>query len=322
MDRQKYRVFVIIGFLAGAYLGLTAFSFFRNETGISIGKTEFGSIMIGGMAFLGALVGYALAARQLLDQKAVKLKAAHEVNKTKDEFISMVLHHLRTPLSGMRWVLKEILKESAGSRAKVDRKKLEILDDENDRVLEAVNHLIEASRAATGRIVYNFELISLNELQELIRESIRKMAPAIRAKGLELIEALPQFSENAVKVDKEKIIIAVETILENAVKYTDKGEIKVSSEKDYENFYFSVSDTGIGVPVKNQKEMFLQFFRSEAARRLDPNGFGIGLFIVKIFIDNHKGAIWFASIEGKGTTFTFRLPIIKASGEKFLEKIS
>ena len=78
----------------------------------------------------------------------------------------------------------------------------------------------------------------------------------------------------------------------------------------------------MGIPEHDKSKMFLQFFRSEDARRLEPSGFGIGLYLVKTFLKRHHGDIWFVSKKGKGTTFSFKLPIIRAPTEELLEEIT
>ena len=145
----------------------------------------------------------------------------------------------------------------------------------------------------------------------------------VTKKGLSLaIEIFPA-AEGSVRIDKEKIVTITQTLLENAIAYTPKGgSIKVAAEEKGGSFLLHVTDTGIGIAEKDRPRVFSQFFRGEKARRFKPIGFGIGLFLVKIFLKAHNGEIWFTSREGKGTTFSFRLPIIQAPTEKLLEEIT
>lgn len=324
-------VFILIGLLAGAYLGLALLIFIfpakggetlpeRLGTMMEVSYLLSGLAVTLGLAALGALASYSLFLRRSLGQKGMKLEAALEVNRTKDEFISMVLHHLRTPLSGVKWSLKQLLKEEViGGDG---RTKLERLFEENNRALSAVEHLIGASQASMGRIEYRFEIISLEELRGFILEALAGLSPLAQARNLSVAIKMPPPSKNSIKIDKEKVITIVQTLFDNAIRYTpDGGSIEISTQEQEANFLFSLADTGMGIPEKDQSRVFLQFFRAENARRLDPSGFGIGLYLMKAFIESHKGKIWFSSQEGKGTTFFFSIPLIQVPTEKFLEEI-
>lgn len=324
-------VFILIGFLVGAYFGFTLLVFLFPAAPGALLQERMNKIVeadvlflnltiIFGWAALGAMTAYNFIVKGSFKQESRKLKAALEVNRTKDEFISMVLHHLRTPLSGIRWGLKETLKE--GLIPSEVRKKLQRLFDENIRALNAVEHLIEASQASMGRITYNLEIVGITDLQQLIKEAIAGLNPMAQAKNLSVAIEMSPASKESVKIDREKVDVIVQTLFDNAIRYTPQGgSIKIRTEIKEAYFLFSIADTGMGISEKDQPRIFLQFFRAENAKRLEPNGFGIGLFVVKIFIENHRGKVWFTSEEEKGTTFTFSLPVIKVPTEKFLEEI-
>lgn len=270
---------------------------------------------------LGVISSYNLRMKKLFTQQTTQLQATFEASKTKDEFISMVLHHLRTPLSGMRWSLKEILEEKVD--ASEQRQKLQRLYKENNRALGAVEHLIEASQASMDRIRYHFEILPLKDLLEIIKNSITSLESQAKEKNLSLKIEMQPPSKNSVRIDKEKIETSIQALLENAILYTKEGgSIGITSEEEKSYFFFHITDTGMGIPEHDKSKMFLQFFRSEDARRLEPSGFGIGLYLVKTFLKRHHGDIWFVSKKGKGTTFSFKLPIIRAPTEELLEEIT
>lgn len=279
------------------------------------------ALFIVSLGFFGLTAAFSFILKKTLTRREYEIKMLRAASETKDEFISMVLHHLRTPLTGMRWGLKEVLKDP--NITDKQRDKLQKLYDENIRVLDSVEHLIEASQASMERIVYNFELVSVEDLQQLIKKNIMQLEPMAHEKKLSLqIEMTPP-SKNSMKIDKEKITTVVQTLFENAVEYTHSGgSIRVRVEEKQNSFFFHIPDTGIGIPKKDHSKIFLQFFRSENARRLKPGGFGIGLFLAKVFLEYHDGEIWFTSQEGEGTTFGFRLPVITSPAEKFLEQTS
>lgn len=327
-------LFLLFGFIIGLYVGFSFLAYFILPVGtehiinfrllpqeIPVRTLLLSSIIPGLFGILGALGAYAHGTKKALRESMRKWKEASDVSKTKDEFISMVLHHLRTPLSGIRWSIKEILKEISADNPL--RKDLDLLNGENMRALIAAEHLIEASQASMGRIEYHFQVFSIEELLAIIAKSIEAMRSLLKEKGLTIEVQLSTPSEASVKIDKEKITTIVQSLLENAIQYTPKGGVITvrTEERDF-NFFFHITDTGIGIPKEEQPRVFLQFFRGKTARQIEPGGFGIGLFLAKIFIENQNGGIWFVSKERQGTTFSFRLPFITASTEKFLEQIS
>lgn len=329
---SRRTVSTIVGFLAGLYIGTAVIIFFvlpeqRFDPAILGTKAPFTHrtvatavlLWFGAVTALGA---YLWATVRLIGDYVVKLDASREVNKSKDEFISMVLHHLRTPLSGMKWMLKELLKDR-GLSGEV-KQNLEKVDEENERALTAVNHLIQASQASMGRIAYHEEVITARDVIESAKKIAELMRPQIAAKNLGLSLVLPSSSSSyAVKADREKISIVLETLLENAILYTKPGGlITVKVYEQSEGIYCEVADTGIGIPRNNQSQIFNQFFRGDNAKELQQNGYGIGLFLARMFLRHMRGDIRFISEENRGSTFTVYLPVIKAPAEKLLESIA
>ena len=115
-------------------------------------------------------------------------------------------------------------------------------------------------------------------------------------------------------VDKEKIKISIENLVENAINYTPKnGTVTLALSKDTNNnILISVKDTGIGIPKDQQERIFTKFFRSGNALRVQTEGSGMGLFVSKNIVESHKGKIWFESAEGQGTTFFILLPALQS----------
>lgn len=263
-------------------------------------------VLIGGLA-VGFITSCAISFRETLSgQKNIIAKNIDE-NIAKDGLISMVLHHIRTPLTGMMWSIKELSTETpegAPQKTRLDR-----LYEENIRVLNTVEQLIKTSQANMGHVSYSFADMNTENVERLMSESISKMRAAAYAKHISVeIETLP-LSKRTVRVDKDKIITIVQTLFENAVTYTkDGGDIRIRMEEKDNDFLFHVSDSGIGIPASEHGKIFSQFFRSSNAKQERPNGVGIGLFLAKTFAKSHGGDITFVS-KPKGTTFTVRLPI-------------
>lgn len=331
----------LAGFATGVYLGLLLVLYFviplvsgeallAEAKGIPlflsfINRASWQAVLLAafiifGLGVFGLTIALDIIFWGLLKEEGRKLTAALDSSRAKDEFISMVLHHLRTPLSGIKWSLKEITKKIISDNPL--RSKLTQLAKENDRALDAIKHLIEASQASMERIVYNFEVVSIGDFFEFVKEIIEALRAEIQAKEILLEVVVGAASDDSVKADKEKMATVIQTLIENAVAYTDKGGlIRIHLEEKGSEFIFQIADTGVGISEKDKSEIFSQFFRSEKARKMEPGGFGIGLFLVKTFLQHHRGDIRFDSQEGKGTTFYFHLPVVKISPEKFLETL-
>ncbi len=314
--QQAIKIF--IGFLVGIFFGLTLITLFILPSGPTVPIENF--IIVLNTALVFALFMYGLLTRANAREYKTKLIATTEVNHTKDEFISMVLHHLRTPLTGIKWTLKETLKEPNISDEQ--KKTLTMLYEENANALDAVEHLMEASQASIGRIEYNFQVFPISALQKIITDETHSLTALANQKNITVSVTLPHVSDTQIKIDKEKVQTIIEIILENAILYTSPGgRITISMEEKHSQVLISVADNGVGILEKDKPRIFLQFFRGENIRRKEPRGFGVGLYLAKIFIERHNGSISFESQESKGTTFVVTLPLITLPTEKFFEEI-
>lgn len=315
---RKRKNFLILssGIIAGGVLGWVLYeSFFSlttcpNTDGVCFSLytwSVFRDIIIAGGLTAGFAASCIITFRETLSgQKNIIAKNIDE-GIAKDSLISMVLHHIRTPLTGMMWSIKELVTETPEGAAQKTR--LERLYEENIRVLNTVEQLIKTSQANMGHVSYSFADMNTENLERLMSESISKMRAAAYGKHISVeIETLP-LSKRIVKVDKDKIITIIQTLFENAITYTrDGGDIRIHIEEKGDDFLFHVSDSGIGIPESERGKIFSQFFRSSNAKQERPSGVGIGLFLAKIFAKSHGGDITFVS-KPKGTTFTVRLPI-------------
>lgn len=240
------------------------------------------------------------------------------IEQLKTEFVSLAAHQLRTPLSAIKWTLKMLLDGDLGEITKEQREFIEKTYQSNERMIRLINDLLNVTRIEEGRFLYN---IQKEDLREIIKDCVKISKEAAEKKGLKVIVQLPSDSLPKVSVDREKISLAIQNLIDNAVNYTKKGHIKVSLSfnKNKKEFLVSVEDTGIGIPKEQQKRLFVKFFRASNAQRLNTEGSGLGLFIAKNVIEAHKGKIWFESEAGKGTTFYFTIPA-KEEPEEFLRR--
>lgn len=284
------------------------FTLCPNTEKICFPLSAFRNILIAASFLTGIITFCALSFRDTLSgQKNIIAKNMDE-NLAKDDFLSMVLHHLRTPLTGMMWSIKELATETPDGN--VQKPRLERLCGEAARVLNMVEQLIKTTKANIGHSSYSFADITTEELERLVSESISEMRAVAYAKHLSVeIETSP-LSRRIARIDRDKIIIVIQTLFENAVIYTKNGgSIRIRIEEKGNDFLFHVSDSGIGIPESEGAKVFTQFFRSSNAKREHSDGVGIGLYLAKIFIKSHNGDITFTS-KPKGTTFTVRLPLL------------
>jgi PAS domain S-box-containing protein len=228
------------------------------------------------------------------------------IERMKTEFVSISAHQLRTPLSAIKWTLKMLLDGDLGEVTKEQKEFLDKIYQSNERMINLINDLLNVARIEEGRYIYKPVLANIVPICQSI---INSSQTEIERKKLKVVfktsKELPK-----VKVDIEKISLAIQNLVENAIRYNKEGgEIEINIEKKDKEIQFTIKDTGIGIPKSEQSRVFSKFYRGSNALRMETEGSGLGLFITKNIIEAHGGRIWFESEEGKGTTFYFTLPV-------------
>ncbi|MBC7074320.1 HAMP domain-containing protein, partial [Candidatus Parcubacteria bacterium] len=231
------------------------------------------------------------------------------IEKIKTEFVSISAHQLRTPLSAIKWSLRMLLDGDLGSLSKEQREFLEKTYQANQRLINLVNDLLDVTRIEEGRYLFRLEPLDFEKLATNICEIYKKEA---EKKNIKFEFFVKKKSSLFIKGDSEKINLAMQNLIENAIKYTlPGGKVEVRLEEKEKEILFSVKDTGIGIPENQKHRIFSKFFRGSNVQTLDTEGTGLGLFITKNIIEAHGGKIWFESKENVGTTFYFTLPLIE-----------
>lgn len=231
------------------------------------------------------------------------------IDVMKSEFISVVAHQLRTPLSAIKWIIKMVLDGDAG---KINKEQEELLNkgyQSNERMIWLINDLLNVSRIEEGRFLYEF---SIRSLEWIIKEAINSFHQLAKEGDVKIIFNEPEAPLPQVKVDAEKLMLAIQNLIENAIRYSPKkGKVTISLlyDKINEEIEVMIKDEGFGIPEYQKKRAFTKFFRGDNIVKRQTEGTGLGLFITKNIIEAHNGKIWLESEEDKGTTFYFRLPI-------------
>jgi len=231
-----------------------------------------------------------------------KLKALDE---TKDEFISMASHQLRTPLTAVKGYVSMVVEGDAG---KLNKQQKELLDQafmSSQRMVYLIADLLNVSRLRTGKFVIENKLTNL---ADVVEAEIEQLKQAAAGKNQTLTYSKPaKFID--LMLDETKMRQVIMNFTDNALHYTPKdGHINVSLQDLGNSIEFTVVDDGLGVPKSEQHNLFTKFFRANNARRARPDGTGLGLFMAKKVVVAQGGAIIFSSQEGKGSTFGFTLP--------------
>jgi len=228
------------------------------------------------------------------------------IERMKGEFVSLAAHQLRTPLSAIKWTMKMLIEGDLGKITKEQKEFIEKTYISNERMIKLINDLLNVTRIEEGRYLYKPILMDLEPITQFVVNLYKEEAEKRNIK-LELKktkERLPW-----VMLDSEKIKLAIQNLLENALRYSlSGGLVTVSLKYDKNEVELSVKDNGVGIPEDQQKRIFTKFFRADNVVKMDTEGSGLGLFITKNIIEAHNGRIWFKSKKGEGTTFYLALP--------------
>ncbi|HRE56616.1 MAG TPA: hybrid sensor histidine kinase/response regulator [Candidatus Kapabacteria bacterium] len=238
------------------------------------------------------------------------------MNDEKDRLMQIVSHDLRSPLGGIKG-LSEILKN--GEEAEIPeivREFSEIIVQTSDTLLNLVNDLLDLAKIESGKQrlnVVNFDIISI------LQNSVRLQEKVAQSKGLQLVfqHSLPQ-SPFVVTADEPKITQVINNLLSNAIKFTPKGGsvfVTLSAHNDTQ-LCITVKDTGIGIPPEHLPKVFEKFGNHQRSGTSGEKGTGLGMTIVKRFVELHDGTIDVQSQQGVGTTFTIILPIFSEQKEE------
>jgi signal transduction histidine kinase len=225
-----------------------------------------------------------------------------EVDQLKDDFVSMVSHELRSPVTVIRGYAAE-LKESAGKPASPEA--LERIDQSAQALNFLIGDILDVVRLQEGQFAFTMKTVDPSALIGAVCDGFQVQA---KAKGLTLSVQIP--SGPQISVDEDRLRQVITNLVSNAIKYSDKGEIAIAGSTDAKTFTLRVSDTGIGMSAEDQVKLFSKFYRVPGDRVRQEVGTGLGLWITKQLVEAMKGRITVESIQGVGTHFVVSFPLV------------
>ena len=239
---------------------------------------------------------------QSLEKANLRLK---ELDQQKTEFLSIASHQLRTPLSIIKGYI-ELIKDGAYGKTTVKMvKTLDDMDASNERLVKLVDEFLDISRIEQGRTKFDFKQCDL-------RETISSVVAELKEKADEKCRQIiwtPPVDKCEAAVDEEKIRNVVFNYIDNALKYSDCGEVKVFLESENDGWNVRVRDNGLGFGKTDEASFFQKFYRGENVKGTNVNGTGLGLYVCRKFIEAHNGRVWAKSDGlGKGSEFGFWIP--------------
>jgi PAS domain S-box-containing protein len=242
---------------------------------------------------------YAVA-RDNTDRRAAE-QQMREALKMKSDFVSFVTHQLRTPLSGIKWMLE--LARDAQEPDEVDSY-VQDARESADRLISLVNDLLDVSRLESGKLQVSLELVDVPALTKSVLDDV---AMLVREKGHQLVVDISPVPE--IVADRQLLRQVILNLVSNAIKYTPaKGRIDVRIAQEDRSLNWSIRDSGIGISKASQARLFEKFYRAENALTIDTEGTGLGLYLVRLIVERFGGQVMCDSQEGCGTTFSVTLP--------------
>lgn len=253
----------------------------------------------------GTIIGASVVERDITARKKSE-RQIKELNEVRNKFISIMSHQLRTPLTVVNWNLESVLNGDFGKLDDTVQKFLQATHKASVEITHRIHDLLTAVDIEEGRVVFERDEVDVGSIVAAV---MNEMVKKSELKSLSFDYIAPKGDLPVIEGDGEKIRTAINKLTENAIVYTkENGKVTAKLEAHGDKIRFEVNDTGVGVPEAEKHRLFTRFFRASNASIMQPDSFGLGLFITKSFIEQHGGTLGFESKEGVGSTFWFEIP--------------
>lgn len=248
--------------------------------------------------------------KKMFDDLIIAKEKAEESDRLKTAFLANVSHEIRTPMNGILG-FAELLKDG-DLTGEEQNKYIKIIEQSGERMLNIINQIIDISKVESGLVELK---ISDTNINTQLERAYSFFKPLAEKKGIQLnLKPTLADPEAFIKTDREKLDAILLNLINNALKYTDQGEIEVGYEQirkdDLDCLEFYIADTGIGIPKDRQKAVFDRFIQADVLDQQAREGAGLGLSISKAYVELMGGTMWLESEQHKGSTFYFTLPYL------------
>ena len=269
----------------------------QTEIPIEIGLNPIETVE--GLATLASII-------DITERKEAEKKVQEAMN-IRAEFTSMVSHELRTPLTTIKSSIGLVAEGAAGSLNADQKDFLETAKRNVDRLARLINNVLDYQKLDAQRMEFH---LADNDLNEVILEIQKSFELTAGEKGLSLKAQLDKKLPK-IKCDRDKIIQVLTNLVNNAIKFSEKGTITLKSEKSENTVRISVDDQGSGIQEEDISKLFESFSQISTPKGRATGGTGLGLAVSKKIIEGHRGKIGVESVHGKGSSFYFILPIME-----------
>ncbi len=294
--------------LINVFMSNNAFEYIWNGM-LFVVFVYFGSIMVKNVI-------REIEAQEQLESYSKRLKTANKklkkLDKQKTEFMSFAAHQLRSPLTSVKGFASLILEGAFGKTPKKVKGAAEKIYEASEAMSDSVDDYLNISRIEQGRMEYNLEEL---DLYDLTQDVVEELKPTAYKKKLKLNLTSDKYKKYPARVDRSKVRQVINNFLDNAIKYTPEGEVKVKVERQKEKIRIFIQDSGIGMSQKTIQKLFQRYSRAEDTQGI--SGTGLGLFIARKMIEAQGGRVWAESEgENQGSAFFIELPLYKKSAQK------
>lgn len=234
----------------------------------------------------------------------IQRREIEEANRLKSEFLSNMSHELRTPLNSVNALSRVLIQQAQDRITHEEMNYLTIIERNGKHLLSLINNILDLSKIESGQVELDITRFSL---AQLINNLVENLIPLSDEKGLSLTfeteQGLPEMSS-----DKSRVFQILQNIVANAIKFTEKGSVRIQAEEERQMFVIRVTDTGVGIPAKDIETIFNEFRQADGASTRKFEGTGLGLSIAYKAAKILGGDIQVDSTEGQGSEFTVFLP--------------